>query len=214
MKKIILFCIMLSVLLGLAVWQVFRLEHKNQIIETIKDNKETIDIYYSSQFPFYKYKKIRVEGFFSPKKIYYYRLLENKPGYETLVPLIMEDRAVILVSLGWSEKKVERNISITKKEIEGRLVDLYKGNIVNPSNNILKNEWFSLNYKDIESYTGLKVKPYLILLSKPEDMKSGMKIAFDIRNIPNRHLEYAITWFSLALILTVIFIIDFKRRER
>ena len=131
-----------------------------------------------------------------------------------MVPLIMEDRAVILVSLGWSEKKVERNISITKKEIEGRLVDLYKGNIVNPSNNILKNEWFSLNYKDIESYTGLKVKPYLILLSKPEDMKSGMKIAFDIRNIPNRHLEYAITWFSLALILTVIFIIDFKRRER
>jgi surfeit locus 1 family protein len=212
MKKIILFCAMLSILLGLSVWQIFRLQHKNQIIETIKENKEIIDIYYSSQFPFYKYKKIRVEGFFSPKIIYYYRLLGNKPGYETLVPLIMEDRSVILISLGWSEKKRDSNISITKKEIEGRLVDLYKGSIMGPSNNMLKNEWFSLNYKDISSYTGLKVAPYLILLSKPDDMMSGMKTAFDIRSIPNRHLEYSITWFSLALILTVIFIIDFKRR--
>ena len=205
---------MLSVLLGLAVWQVSRLQHKNKVIENIRENRDVIDIYHSSQLEFNKYKKIRLEGFFVPKKIFYYRLVDNKPGYETLVPFITEDQAVILTSLGWSEQKKDRDISITSKEIEGRLLDWYKGNLMNPNNNLTKNEWFTLNKKDIEGYTGLQIKPYLILLSKPEKILSGMKIPFDIRNIPNKHLEYAITWFSLAIALTVIFIIDFRRKGK
>lgn len=205
---------MLSVLLGLGVWQVFRLQHKNKVIENIRDHRDVIDIYHSSQLEFNKYKKIRLEGFFAPKKIFYYRLVNNKPGYETLVPFITEDKSVVLTSLGWSEQKRDNNISITKKEIEGRLLDWYKGNVINPDNNFTKNEWFTLNKKDIEGYTGLQIKPYLILLSKPEEILSGMKIPFDVRNIPNKHLEYAITWFSLAISLTVIFIIDFRRKGK
>lgn len=213
MRKALIFSIMLSILVCLGAWQVLRLQYKNKVIETIKNGSESIDIYSSSQLKHSKFKNITLEGFFVPKKIFYYRLLDNKPGYEVILPFILEDNKIVLVSLGWSESKTDMPIITTKQEVAGLLVDLYRGNFINPNNNLQKNEWFSLNKKDIAVYTGFDIEPYLVILKKPEYLRSGMKVPFSIDNIPNKHLEYAITWFSLALILTIIFIIDWRKRQ-
>ena len=213
MKKTLVFSVMLSILVSLGTWQVQRLQYKNQVIESIKNNSETVDIYDSSQLKHVKFKNVTLEGFFLPKKIFYYRLLNNKPGYEVILPFILEDKKMVLVSLGWAESKMDISTITTKQEVEGLLVDWYRGNFINLNNNLQKNEWFSLNKKDIAVYTGFDVEPYLLILKKPEYLVSGMKMPFSIDNIPNKHLEYAITWFSLALILTIIFIIDWRKRR-
>lgn len=203
---------MFSTLVGLGTWQLFRLHYKNNVIQTLKSHEDTVEAVKDSNLSSSLYKKIVAEGCFSDKRIFYYRLLNNKPGYEVLVPFKLQNKTSILVSLGWFTDKRDIHISTNKQKIEGILIKWYGKNLINPENNLKKNEWFSLDERDIKKYLGFSVDPYLILMTNSRNMAQGVKVPFDVNNIPNRHLEYAVTWFSFAFILAIIFIIDLRRK--
>ena len=72
-----------------------------------------------------------------------------------------------------------------------------------PENDVAGNMWFA---RDIEAMAdALGTAPLLVIarsLSRPEAGVSLMPV--DTRGIPNNHLQYAITWFSLALVWAVM----------
>ena len=158
MKKIILFSSMLCVLISLGVWQVFRLDYKNALIEQVRKNKNlpAISLSDSDELSKHKYENIQINGRFNTDAtIFYYRLKNNIPGYEVLTPLVLSDDRCVLVSRGWVEKQSKIQDWGQDVRLEGFLIDLYKKNIVNPKNDLQHNIWFSLEIADIKKNTGL-----------------------------------------------------------
>ena len=65
------------------------------------------------------------------------------------------------------------------------------------------NYWFTLNRDDIFKFTGKKFSPYVIYLSGNNELPKPKLIT---ANISNNHKKYAITWFSLAISILLIYL--------
>ena len=72
-----------------------------------------------------------------------------------------------------------------------------------PENDIPNNYWFTLNREDVFKYTGKNFSPYIIYLSEQNDLPKTKSIT---ANISNNHKKYALTWFSLAISILLIYL--------
>jgi surfeit locus 1 family protein len=72
-----------------------------------------------------------------------------------------------------------------------------------PKNDISNNYWFTLNRQDLYKFTGEKFSPYIIYLSSKSELPKAKMIT---ANISNNHKKYAITWFSLAISILLIYL--------
>ena len=90
----------------------------------------------------------------------------------------------------------ENNIIGTLK-LQGRK------NIFKPDNDIEENYWFSLNRDDILKFTGKEFSKYIIYLDGNYQFPKPKKIT---ANISNNHKKYAITWFSLAISILLLYL--------
>ena len=90
-----------------------------------------------------------------------------------------------------------------EKNIFGTLKRQNKANRFKPENDIKKNYWFTLNRDDIFAYTGKNFSEYIIYLDGNYQIPSPKKIT---AKISNNHKKYAITWFSLAISILLIYL--------
>lgn len=207
---------MLTVLVSLTIWQLVRSNYKVSLINQIQNNKDLDPLYLDNalNLDHAKYRKIRFSGkLITDKTIFYYRLKNNVPGFEVITPVSFNND-IILLSRGWVEKKEELKIFEDSITIDGYLIDLYKQNIVSPDNRWDKKEIFSLNIEDIKKNIVIAPLPYILILKSPDELKIGdQDLGFDIFNLENKHIGYAMTWGGLAIILIIIFIIDLKKQR-
>ena len=105
-----------------------------------------------------------------------------------------------------------------KSEIESELVTIngivkfqQKINYFTPNNNVIKNEWYYININEVSNFLSLPLLNFYIVEENNIEEKYPVGSQYNI-NIPNDHLQYAITWFSLALALC-IFINIFWRKN-
>ena len=72
-------------------------------------------------------------------------------------------------------------------------------------NDLKKNYWFTLKDEDLLNYTGKQFSPFIINnISKQERIYPKSKQVG--ANISNNHLKYALTWFSLAVSIFLIYL--------
>ena len=140
------------------------------------------------------------------KQIYLYNLNDNgKPGFEVVNPILINDKNY-LINRGWipfnKKDKAEINV-LNTNVIIGTLKTQSKANSFKPNNDIEKNYWFTLNRDDIFSYTGKNFSKYIIYLNG--DYKAP-KPKVITANISNNHKKYAITWFSMAISILLIYL--------
>ena len=90
-----------------------------------------------------------------------------------------------------------------EKNIIGTLKKQTKANRFKPKNDIVKNYWFTLNRDDILVYTGKNFSEYIIYLDGSYQTPKPKKIT---ANISNNHKKYAITWFSLAISILILYL--------
>ena len=95
-------------------------------------------------------------------------------------------------------------------KITGLLREIYKANIFKPKNDLKNNIWFSLEANDLKELTGKQFSYYMIFLDKPKNKVTvTKKISIDV---PNNHLKYAITWYSIAI--SILFYYLYFRRKK
>ena len=70
-------------------------------------------------------------------------------------------------------------------------------------NDIEKNYWFTLNREDIFKYTGKKFSKYIIYLNGNYSLPKPKVVT---AKISNNHKKYAITWFSMAISILLIYL--------
>ena len=194
------------VFIGLGTWQIIRLNWKNNLILEIENSLKNppVELAQSNKENFLKIKTSGSIDF--DKQIYLYNLNESgTPGFEVINPITIRDEN-FLINRGWIpfEKKGTQEINVfDQKNIIGTLKLQGRKNIFKPDNDLDENYWFSLNREDILKFTGKNFSKYIIYLDGNYQLPRPKKIT---ANISNNHQKYAITWFSLALSILLLYL--------
>ena len=100
--------------------------------------------------------------------------------------------------------------NIKSKKITGLLRKIYKPNMFKPENDLKNNIWFSINLNDMEKFTKTKYPNFVIFFENPEiKVPLPKKITIDV---PNNHLKYAITWYSIAISI-LLYYLYFRKKK-
>ena len=210
MKNKLLFSVFIiffiSVFVALGSWQIVRLNWKLSLISEIEDSLKNppVELAKSNKK---NYLKIKTSGSIDlEKQIYLYNLNDNgKPGFEVINPILI-DGENFLINRGWipfEKKNTEEINSLDENNIIGTLKLQGRKNIFKPENEIEENYWFSLNREDILKFTGKEFSEYIIYLDGNYQFPKPKKIT---ANISNNHKKYAITWFSLAISILLLYL--------
>ena len=193
-------------LLSLGFWQLYRLNWKLNLINEIENSlkKDPVDLLKNEKK---NYLRIKTSGEIDfDKQIYLYNLNEiGKPGFEVINPIVIDNQNY-LINRGWikfdQKNKPEIN-SFNQQNIIGTLKLQSKASSFKPENDLKKNYWFSLNRDDIFSFTGKRFSNYIIYLNGDYESPKPKEIT---ANISNNHKKYAITWFSMAISIFLIYL--------
>ena len=194
------------VFVSLGTWQIIRLNWKNNLIFEIENSLKNPPVELSN-INHENYLRVKTSGDIDfEKQIYLYNLNENgTPGFEVINPLSVNQKNY-LINRGWIpfEKKGMQEINeFDEKNIVGTLKLQGRKNIFKPDNDIEKNYWFSLDREDIMKFTGKEFSKYIIYLNGDYKFPKPKKIT---ANISNNHKKYAITWFSLAISILLLYL--------
>jgi len=212
-------------LLGLGIWQVQRLQWKADLIRKLETRavaEPASPPTASDDLGAFEYRRIRARGVFRHDHEFYLvgRSLGGEAGLHVLTPLVREAGPAILVDRGWAP--FERRDPKTRAEgqIAGEievvgLLRLEKGKgPFQPDNDVAKNNWYFVELDRMARSAGMDLAKGYYLVASPMDVPGGLPVPGQWRiNVRNDHLQYAITWFSLAAALLVIYVLYHRRRD-
>jgi surfeit locus 1 family protein len=213
----------LALLLGLGVWQLERLAWKEGLIAEIEARTKAPPMELSKAIAFAKqghdpsYLRVRVEGRFDhAKERHLYGIAEGgEPGWHVITPLATADGDIVLVDRGFVPDKLKDPGARAEGELQGQvtvtgLVRLSESKaLFTPDTEPEANRWF---FRDLDGMArsmfggdAPKLSPFFIE-AEPGDVPGGWPLGGQTRlELPNDHLQYALTWFLLALCLVVIY---------
>ncbi len=213
---------LISVFLALGKWQIDRKQEKAAVLEEHRDRSRqpAIDLL-SLEPPYAKWRYRRVRFIGEPLRDQQL-LLDNqvrngRVGYNVLTPFIPlgAPKKIVLVDRGWIEQGAKRgaalNISVAPglTEIEGSVyVPLGEPFVLG---NIVENENASpvvmqhLDFSVLRKLLGDGVLPFSIRLS--DALPGGYLRKWTvIAAPPTKHLGYAVMFFSLSLLVLVLYL--------
>ena len=208
MKRIIFFVVFglggLSILVSLGIWQMQRLAWKQAIITQIEERivEAPIALPANPNRVDDKYLSVTAEGFVNPE---FLRVLVSQKrigaGYKLISSLVLQDRTVLL-DRGFISVNDTLPTDITaqvRSVVTGTLHWPQEIDSYTPAPDIAKNIWFA---RDVDAMAKiLKTDPVMIVLREISPADTNVTpLPVDTVNIPNDHLQYAITWFLLAFI--------------
>lgn len=226
--NIVSFCSVITLVLILIIlgnWQLKRLAEKTQFIQTIKNNTsspaksiELID----GIAPLYS--KISISGkFLTGKTIFLYgrrSASAEKDGYYILSAFESMDGKKYLVSRGWIPQSLKKESNqfwqnTIYDNIEAIILPGEIHAFMVPENDIRANIWFTIDLKMAQDVLGITENKYYLMQINSSTLPLGAKPLFadQLSKIRNDHLEYAITWYSLALFLIIIFLIYCNKKS-
>ena len=219
MKKIFLFNVfVISFIITfccLGTWQLYRLQWKQDLIYQINTGLNSTPIKYSNKID-RNYQRVLLDGKYIFKdQIYLYSLNEKgQPGFDVITPFETVSKENVLINRGWISKNLKNKSKINlvnTNNLQGLLKKNSKKNIFKPENDIKKNIWFYINMSEIRKMTGRNFNPHVVYLEdKNTKIPLPKKITIDV---PNNHLKYAITWYSIAISIFFYFLYFRKKNE-
>jgi surfeit locus 1 family protein len=211
--------------LALGTWQVQRLQWKKEVIAERQARRDAPPLgNLPEQFDpaQHEFRKVRVTGrFLHDKEIYLAaRSYRGNAGYHVITPLAVFPGHV-LVNRGWVP--LDRKSPATRKAgnvegevtVEGYLRAETGPGWFTPDNEPEKNFWFFVDVAAMAKAHGIGKVTRFYIEAGPAENPGGFPIGGVTRfEIPNDHLQYAITWYAMALIGIVIYLLYHRRRAR
>ena len=219
------FLVTFAFLLYLGTWQVNRLEWKNELIKNIKLNltKPSIplDDLLLEILPHNKspdYRQVHFSGKFDTTKPFKLMMQMHKTpkgdtlGYHLIVPFLLETGARVLVNTGWIPQKIDpKEIPLPKGKLTLTGITKTKTgrSSYTPDNNFETHELFSLDPLELSHEKAWPtLLPFFVTLTTPLPLIDQYPLPGDGKiSIRNTHLEYALTWYLLALFWLLIFVV-------
>ncbi|MFP7673790.1 SURF1 family protein [Marivita sp. S0852] len=123
-------------------------------------------------------------------------------GYRVISPYTLNDGRRVLLDRGFipvDQRNADRSRVDETVEVQGNLHWPDDRNSSTPENDIAGNTWFA---RDIDVMAdALNTEPLLVIARNMSPPDPGVTpLPVDTSGIPNDHLQYAITWYSLAVV--------------
>ena len=210
-KFLIFNSLAIIILLSLGTWQLERLRWKSDLLESMKENISLPPVVVNSSIisniKNYNYRRFKLDGYFLYDKniTIYSKVVGGKVGRHLITPFKTKF-GYILINRGFVPENYKIEASEIKQDkntsINGIVKFQQKINYFTPSNSIIKNQSYYINIEEISTYLKLDLNNFYIIEENNPNERYPLGSQYNI-NIPNDHLQYAITWFSLALALSI-----------
>lgn len=214
------------IMIGLSIWQVERLHWKEGLIadRQARVSAAPIELPESGGDPAeIEFRRVHLTGHFQNDHEMYLaaRSMNGNVGYHIITPMILAAGGTVLVDRGW--------VPIEKKSPESRVQGQLAGDLsldgvvrlsqhqafMQPDNEPDKNVWFFLDLPAMTAKVGLPARSDIYVEAGPGEIPGGYPLGGQTRiNLPNDHLQYAITWALLAAALIVIYVIYHLRPQQ
>lgn len=226
------------ILCALGTWQVQRLAWKTDLIETVNTRTQLPPVaapgpgeWPALDLADIDYTPVTVAGTFdNDHEIAVYEPLTDPQGplggqgYFILTPLQTADGWYVIVNRGFVPEANKDAATRPAGQIEGPtevtgLLRRAQGrNWFTPANDVEGNVWFTRDPAPIGEALGIpadRLAPYYIDAFYDPDLPGGMPQGGETDvSFPNNHLQYAITWYGLALVLAVMFVLRVRRPRK
>ena len=193
----------IAILVSLGWWQVQRLAWKEGVLDAIEARitADPIPLPGYADVATHKYAPVELTGQVGAGELLVLVSQKQKgAGYRVIAPFLTTDGRHLLVDRGFipvADRDAARRIGETR--ITGNLHWPDDRNSSTPDNDIAGNIWFARDITDMARE--LKTEPLLVVVRHEDPPAPGLQpLPVDTAAIPNDHLQYAITWFSLAAI--------------
>lgn len=220
----------LAVLMSLGKWQLDRREWKLALIERIDARTHAEPVSLSVVKSVWResrdveYYPVKLSGrLLSAYERHLYGIVDGKAGWHIITPLETEQGDIIFVDLGLVPDELKDPAKREALEAPISINGLIRGpgepGWFTPENHPAVNRWF---WRDVAGFAAslpekfrAKALPFMAdareLVGMPQLWARGGVTRLEL---PNRHMEYAITWFGLAATLLVIFLVFARHRLR
>jgi surfeit locus 1 family protein len=195
----------------LGTWQVYRLYLKNNLISDLEKNLKTSSINFNVDID-KEYTKILFKKKDLNTKIFLYHLNKGEIGFKVIVPYEINSSLLVLVDKGWIRKdkiNLIKNTLFNDDIIEGYTRKIREKNLFTPNNNIKEDFLYSVEIDNLKKSLNKNIYPLLIMQTSKTN-KDIIPNDYEVR-LPNNHLQYAITWYGLAL-FTIIFFLYYRKK--
>jgi len=206
-----------AILCALGLWQMQRLDWKEGILSDIEQRlaADYVNIPEAPSHAVDNYRGVEVGGqLMGPELHVLTSLKPDGPGFRVIRKLDILDGRMILADLGFVPEAQKDDLrEVGAVFIEGNLIWPDETDSYTPEPNLERNIWFA---RDVEKMAEtLKTEPIMVAARSvvPQINTTPMPVTV---NIPNNHLEYAITWFSLMVVwilMTLFWLWRIKRAD-
>ncbi|MGI9511860.1 MAG: SURF1 family protein [Anderseniella sp.] len=232
----------IALLVGLGSWQVLRLQWKLDLIEkrnsSLTGNPVTIyDIEAGMEHGYdVDFLRVRLNGYYRHDATrHVYRARGKRPGYQVITPFIDKSGFVVFVDRGFIDQRMLKvPIAGDTRKPEGELTitgvtrnRASDRNMFSPEADTGKGVWY---WYDLVGLSASMPSDLLEGYQGPEPITSAMFVQLepggepgaskwpepeDLKvELPNNHLQYAFTWYALALVLAVMSWLFVRKRRR
>jgi surfeit locus 1 family protein len=196
-----------AILIGLGTWQLQRLDWKQGVLADIDSriSSAPVPVPATPDPDADKYLPVQATGTVLAGEAHVLVSIKDVgPGYRIIAPFELSDGRAILLDRGFvrdSAKDTARTtgpLSVTGNLHWPNEVDSYT-----PAPDLDGNTWFARDVPALAQALG--TDPVLLIArTTSEPAPTVTPLPVDSAGIPNDHLQYAITWFSLAAIWLVM----------
>ena len=220
----------LAILLSLGTWQVHRLGWKQDLLQTIESRvhqaPRPLEVWFKTE-PGTDYWPVFVEGtFLHAAERHFFATYDGQSGYYVYTPLETSPGAFIFINRGFvpfdrkdAATRAEGQIS-GKVKVTGlaRTILTAKPSWLVPDNEPAKNIFYWKDFAAMRDSAGLpagaRMAEVFIDAGKSPN-PGGLPVGgVTILDLPNSHLQYAVTWYGLAATLAVIWSVLAIRHRR
>lgn len=211
-----------AALLALGFWQVARLHEKTEINQyrtqravlppiDLPDDAVALSRLDAAQLDF---RRVRVAGSFAnDHELYVYEPSQKgDAGYHVVTPLLRDQAPPLLVDRGWVPPERKGPASRAAGEIDGTVAItgfVRRGQSqgwLTPDNEPPHQLWFWFDLPAMSKAAGIDPPASFYLEADATPNPGGLPVGGQTPiELPSPHLNYAITWFSLAGALAVIY---------
>ena len=219
------------VLVGLCVWQVQRLYWKQELISERETRVAAEPIALpapsgqsgGADLAGIEFRRVRLEGAFAHDKEMFLgaRSLNGNAGYQVLTPFVLSGGGIVLVNRGWIPVERKPPNSRPEGQVTGTqtldgIVRLGHGKAwMQPDNEPDRNMWFYVDLPAMAAASAVDFRTDLYVDAGPAENPGKYPVGGQTRiELPNDHLQYAITWGLLAVALAVIYVLYHLKLER
>lgn len=218
----------LAVLFGLGTWQLDRLDWKQGQIAARQARSTAPAIFLPREIAdpqALEFRRVRLAGRFLHEAEMYLtgRTFRRQVGVHVVTPMVLADGRGLLVDRGWVPMARKDPASRAEGQAEAPVVVealLRTGGwtgsaMFRPDNRPEDNTWFWVDPEAMAAWAGLENPVTAVYAAAgPAENPGGLPVGGQTRvTLRNDHLQYAITWYALAVALVVIYGLYHWRRE-